>query len=145
MAALTPEQAVRVKLLADATFAALTTSVHPRAEVPQGTDFPFTAYTRVTTGRSPHLLDASGYVEARVQIDHYSTSFDEARSMGEASRNELDGFMGTVTSGLNSLAIGFIHLQDEGDNSEQQDTGNEQSISWVRQDYLIGYTEALPT
>ena len=146
MAALTPEASLRVTLIADVTFNALVSGrVWPRTDVPQDDSRPYSTYFRVSAQRDHQLLASSGHPSTRIQIEHWSTDFDETRDMGDAARLALNGFNGTVTSGADSTVVEWVKLDDEGAVIDLDVPGRDRQLSGLRQDYLVRYIETVPT
>ncbi len=146
MATLTPEAALRALLIADVTYNAIVDGrVWPRSDVPQGQSRPYATQFRVSRSGDHNLLAASGLPMVRVQWEHWSIDYDETRTMGSAAREALDGFRGTVTSGADSLAVALIKLDDESSVFDIDVPGRNRKISGLRQDYMIHFTETIPT
>ena len=73
-------------------------SVYP-AKIPQSASLPAIVYTLVSR---PHVHDLSGnggLADATVQIDCWAETYSEARTIAEAVRHCLQGFVGTMASG----------------------------------------------
>lgn len=146
MATLSPEAAMRITLIADDTYSAITTRAYPMGMVPQNATLPYSTYMRISTVRNPHLGAASGIIEARIQWDHYAASFGTVRDMAEAMREAFDGMVdATITSGDDSLPVMAFHLENENDTALPPDGGAELRVLGVSQDWIVHYGESVPT
>ena len=146
MATLAPDTAMRMTLIANGTYAAITTRAYPNGMVPQDATLPYSTYFRVSTVRDPVLTRASGMVHARIQWEHYSTSLATVRAMAEAMRSAFDGMIdNTISSGADSLYVLAVRLEDEDDSALAPTSGEELRILGMRQDWIIHYRETVPT
>lgn len=71
---------------------------------------------------------------SRFQITAWSTSYAGASAVGKAIFDVLEGFSGTVTSGLDTFAIQSILRADR-----RKDNDAETGLYWVIQDFMIWY------
>ena len=146
MATLSPESAVYALLTADTSYNTLVAGrYYPRVNVPQQPTEPFMTHFRVSADHQHHFSASSGQVRVRVQVEHWATGYDQARALGQYAREALDSYSGTVTSGANSLAIGVIYLEDEGDIFDEDLPGSEAYVPGLRQDYIVWHSETVPT
>lgn len=90
------EDAIRAVLLADPAVAALVgTRVSP-LKLPQGGSLPAIVYQRVSTVPLLGLEAPGGPTRSRVQLSLWAATFDQARSLGVAVRDALQGWSGRV-------------------------------------------------
>ena len=90
------ESAIRSILIADDTVKAITTRVYPVA-LPQSPTYPLILYTKITGMRDHHLRGPSGHAHPRLQIESWSKSYSEAKTLAAAIRKALDGYSGTAS------------------------------------------------
>ena len=90
------ETAIRSILINDATVKAITTRCYPVA-LPQSPTYPLILYTKITGMRDHHLQGPSGHAHPRLQIESWSKSYSEAKTLAAAIRKALDGYSGTAS------------------------------------------------
>lgn len=85
----------------------------------------FVVFQRVDSERWRSINNPSGIAQADIQIDVYSESYYDAKTLAGSIENALDGFSGTVYHGDNSpqdfVVIGGITLQNDVDILDQED------------------------
>ena len=90
------EAAIRSILINDATVKAITTRCYP-VTIPQSPTYPLILYTKITGMRDHHLQGPSGHAHPRLQIESWSKSYSEAKTLAAAIRKALDGYSGTAS------------------------------------------------
>lgn len=83
--------------------------------VPQGASLPCVRYNRVTGTHERHMEGATGLNDLTFQVDIYSQSYSEVKTIGDAIRIGLDGYKGTVQSDNKSLEINGLYLDGDFD------------------------------
>ena len=125
------EAAIRSILIADDTVKALTTRVYPVA-LPQSPQYPLILYTKITGMRDHHLQGPNGRAHPRFQIEAWSKTYTEAKTLADAIREALDGYSGTAAG----TKIGSCLIESEQDIYE-----SEIEVYRVIQDYFIWHEE----
>ena len=125
------EVAIRSILITDDTVKALTTRVYPVA-LPQSPQYPLILYTKITGMRDHHLRGPSGHAHPRFQIEAWSKTYTEAKTLADAIREALDGYSGTASS----TKIGSCLIESERDIYESAI-----EVSRVVSDWFIWHEE----
>lgn len=136
--------ALRAYLLADATVSAAVggSRIHPTI-LPQGTNgpaVPAVVYNLITELTDHHTLGPSGLVMARMQLDAYAATPNEADDLGRAIKERIDGAAGVWTYGSASPQES---VTVQGVFAETARTGYEAEHKLHRsgRDFLIWYAE----
>lgn len=137
------EDAARRILLDDATYAAITTRIYPLA-APQRAAMPYTITETSPEEPSHHLANEAGVTESMVELFHYSTDYDQARSMGEAARLALCNQRGTVNISGETLHLESCRLQETNLTHLPDQGGGEIGIFECRQLFRIWTTTTNP-
>jgi len=90
------ETAIRYILINDSTVKDITTRCYP-VTIPQSPQYPLILYTKITGMRDHHLRGPSGHAHPRLQIESWSKSYSEAKTLAAAIRKALDGYSGTAS------------------------------------------------
>ena len=90
------EAAIRSILVNDTTVKDITTRCYP-VTIPQSPTYPLILYTKITGMRDHHLRGPSGHAHPRLQIESWSKSYSEAKTLAAAIRKALDGYSGTAS------------------------------------------------
>lgn len=102
----------------------------------------FIVYQRVGAERYRSINAPSGLVQATIQVDCYSKSYYNVKSLQLAVESRLDGFRGVVSYGSSSpqesVRIGGISLISE---NELIDTEDEPVLYRVTMSFLITYDQ----
>lgn len=140
------EHGVRYLLINDAAVAALVeTRIHPQ-RAPQGGTLPYQVFRRINADHQRHMAAASGTVEVIVQLDIVSESWETAKSIANANREALDGYLGTLSISGEDLVVQEISLIREGpDVYVQPSTADDVGKHVIRQDYRVWHEESIPT
>lgn len=117
--------------------------------VPQKvTTYPLAVYRRLprTEQRYELLTKSSAVVTAFIGITAYATTYDSAKDVAEAFRNELDGFGGGTFGTTNATTINHCKQIDESDGFlPSLEYGGTADLFSVEMVYQIGYMESEPT
>lgn len=100
-------------------------------------------YQRKRGGHTHDLDGGAGYVNAMVEIISWSQSYDDAKNLNEAVRNELQGFSGLFGSTVVTACL----LIDEQDDYEHPEIGSDSGWFACASDYMIKHhiSRATPT
>lgn len=139
MAVLDPEKAIR-KLIVDA--AIVSTRVYPQS-APQSAALPRIVYTRISGAHAHHMTAASGWAEARIQLDVYAANYTSVKAAAESLRVLLDTYRGTVTIGADSVDID-VRLDNDRDGFDSPGDGSDAGGHRVIQDYIVWFNESIP-
>ena len=90
------ETAIRSILINDATVKDITTRCYP-VTIPQSPTYPLILYTKITGMRDHHLQGPNGRAHPRFQIEAWSKTYTEAKTLADAIRKALDGYSGTAS------------------------------------------------
>jgi len=111
------------------------------SRVSHGDALPYIVANQVSGDHKHHMTAATGIVVGRFQFDCYGASLLEATNVAEQLRLALDGKRGTV----GDVFFSSCHLADERDGFENPSGGEQDGISSVQQDYMIGWTVSVPS
>lgn len=111
---------------------------------PQGVDYPYIVFFRVSTDRTAgaDVSEQQGYVEATYQFDCYHNGSDDVLDMAEALRTTL-GELEKVTIG--STYVQAIFMENEREFAESPNYGQEETIDRVMIEARLVYNEIVPT
>lgn len=108
------EDAIINRLLATAGVTALVgTRVYPGVRT-QGSSLPALVFNRISGARDYTMIEASGLVESRVQIDAWAEAYNAAKALAHAVREALSGIKGTFSG----IEIDGVFLDSERDGFE---------------------------
>ena len=108
------EEAIINRLLATAGVTALVgTRVYPGVRT-QGAALPALVFNRISGVRDYTMIEASGQVESRVQIDAWAASYAAAKTLARAVRASLSGIAGTYSG----VEVQGVFLDGERDSFE---------------------------
>lgn len=119
------------------------TRIYPHL-APQDASRPYITYALISSVRRPHMVAASGVVSQRIQINCWGDTDLGADTLGNAAREALDGFRGTMGTDIET-DVRRVFLDEESDAFEGPTDGREQGIYCVQQDYIIWHAESVPT
>jgi hypothetical protein len=97
---------------------------------------PAIVLTRVSGVRDYHMLDASGLVQSRVQVDCFAESYASAKSTARAVRDAVNSYSGTV----GSTVFQHVTIDSERDYDETE-SGADRHLFVTSLDLLIWHTE----
>ncbi|MGH7243610.1 MAG: DUF3168 domain-containing protein [Phycisphaerales bacterium] len=128
-----------MKISSAATSTLVGSAFYP-LRLPQKPPMPAITYARVGSLREPTHGGPTGFVEARIQFSCYAKTFDKAREIRSAVRDDLDGFKG-IMPGLDdaTVQIDGAFFEDEGDGID-----DELDCFVSRVDITFQYQEVLP-
>jgi hypothetical protein len=121
------------------TFAALTALVSTRiypVTMPQAATFPCVTYQQISGVRDYVMGNQSGLVRARFQVDSWSETYAETRSVSEQVRLALSNYAGTS----DTVVIDRIEMVNE----ERLDE-SESALHRIMQEYMVTFRETLPS
>ena len=131
------EEALKAKLIADATILGLvSTRVYPGI-IPQSGTMPCIMYRQIFGGRDHVMAGASGLVHSTYEIICVADTYAEAKSVSEAVRSELDGYNGTASG----VVIQDISLIDEEDMPNIEDESEKLRKHRKQLTFTIWYKE----
>jgi hypothetical protein len=120
--------------------ALVATRIYPLI-APEGAAYPFLIYQRISTQHEHNMAGSSGLATATVQLDAYSDTYAEAKSIGNAIRTALDGYRGS----MGGTFVSRCHIGDERDLLDITNVADEfGSFRWSA-DFKIAYHESIPT
>ena len=140
-AAVLIEEAIYSRLTNDAgVFALCGLRVYPQV-IPQDAAYPAIEYERLTGEHIRSLAGSSQAANPRYQFHCWGSTRNSAKSVGEALRNCLDGYVGTV----GSVTINKCILEDDIDNLEQTAGADRQTRYGVTMTFEFWHDESDPT
>lgn len=100
--------------------------------VPQDAGLPAVAYQRISSLRRPVHGSPASLARPRVQLTLLAESYSQVKALAAATREALDGYMGTV----GGVGVGVALVEDETD-----EFGSSNNLHVVRQDWMIWHQE----
>lgn len=132
------EQGLVAHLLADAPVAAIIgTKVHP-GSVPQDTDLPAIVYLRISTQREVDLDGPSDFVQVRMRLDLWETSYSGVKALADAVRVALNGVGLASPHLLGAEPVQLVYLDNDGDLPDFEGDRRDYRVS---QDWIVIHTE----
>ena len=125
------ETAIHSILINDSTVKDITTRCYP-VTIPQSPTYPLILYTKITGMRDHHLQGPNGRAHPRFQIEAWSKTYTEAKTLADAIREALDGYSGTAAG----TKIGSCLIESEQDIYE-----SEIEVYRVTSDWFIWHEE----
>lgn len=127
-------QAIRTLIVSDGTVAGIVgTKVYAFA-APQGTALPYITFFVVDDIPVKHMTcTGTGSVDVRVQVDCWSTNYEQVKTLSLAVRNALVGAFGTY----NNTVIQGVLSEGSRDTYEQPESAKEQGVYGVSEDYIV--------
>ena len=130
-------------LTADSTIAGLlATRLYPDA-APQDVARPYITYMVIATEGHSHMGGGSAIARAEVQLDVWSNSALERRSICDALFDRLHGFRGAM--GTEQLAVRRVHFDGPSNSHERPTDGAEIGTYRGRCDVTIWHVQSVPT
>jgi hypothetical protein len=130
---------LRNKMLQNATLAALVSSVYagtaPQNAIARGG---YITFERISGMPHNHLNGANVSEQARIQVDSWGRTHDEARAIGDAVKAVLSGLRDINAS----TRIDMVHLLSDRDMVDGPTDGSQKAIHRVSQDYHVDFTGA---
>ena len=109
---MTIEQAVYTKLNESPSLAS--GRIYP-VVAPQGADFPYIVYEKISGVRQQHLDSVSHHARPRFRIHTYAKTYAEVKTITNSMRERLDQFRGTVSG----VVIKATTIENEVDSFEE--------------------------
>ena len=132
------EQGLVAHLLADSAVSAIVgTRVHPGA-VPQGGTTPAIVYARASSDREVDMDGPSDFVQVRMRVDCWHTTYAGVKALADAVRVALNGVGLASPKLLGAEPVQLVYLDNDGDLSEFD--GDERDYR-VSQDWIVIHTE----
>ncbi len=141
--------AMYAHLLADTDVNALVAGRIFKRRAKTGEVLPYIVFTvGISADHKSDMKDPSGLVIRRVQVNSYASSYDGVWVLAEHVRDALQGLVGTLGSGSDTLTVQDIDLDGEADIDIVPESGAQRGSQLapdgVRQDFMIPYTESIP-
>lgn len=112
---MTLEQGLVAHLLADSPVAAIVSNrIHPSA-VPQGGATPAIVYNRISSLRDVDMDGPMDFIQVRLRIDCWSTSYGGAKDLASAVRVALNGVGLASPKLLGAVPVQLVHLENDSD------------------------------
>lgn len=141
---MTAKDALIRLLLSDAALAATVATRWSPQWVPEDDTLPYGCVSTISRTRAHNMEGPSGLVKARVQVDVFAATQRSADQIADRVRLCLDGYVGTVTAGAESLTLDAVLLDNDLDDVEREDEPSENRVARVTLDFLVFYRETLP-
>ena len=120
-----------------AELSALTAPAFPLT-APQGQALPIVIYKRTGTSRERTLANAIGLPVASFEINIYSLTYAEAKSLSEEIRSALDEYVGTNATGV---VVERSNMTDESDDIVLPNEGQSKPIYIVSLNFEVRFQE----
>ncbi len=104
---------------------------------PQGQSLPIVIYKRTGTSRERTLANAIGLPVASFEINVYSLTYAEAKSISEEIRSALDEYVGTNAG----VVVERSTMTDESDDIDLPTDGQSKPIYIVALDFEVRFQE----
>lgn len=132
-----PEQVVRNALVTSTAVASLVGSrVYP-VLAPAAAALPFAVYRRSSIQRQQTLNGPLGLPTVNMEMQIYSTTYENAREVADSFRAVLDGYAGT----LNNVEVQNASLEQESDDFVQLAGAELPPVYSVTQTYALTWVE----
>ena len=119
-----------------AELSALTAPAFPLT-APQGQSLPIVIYKRTGTSRERTLANAIGLPVASFEINVYSLTYAEAKSLSEEIRSALDEYVGTNAG----VVVERSTMTDESDDIDLPTDGQSKPIYIVALNFEVRFQE----
>lgn len=107
---------------------------------------PYIIFQEITPETWHHMTAAAGLKPSRWEMTFVASSASGAAALGEAVREALDGFQGTMGSGGNTASVSMCHrFGGPREDYEDKDDASPVELYTVIQAYNITHTESVPT
>lgn len=132
-----PEQVVKHQIEASPTLARLVgLRVYPIV-APVSAALPFVIYQRSAIERSQTLSVPVGVPRVSVQVDTYAATYEQAREIADALRQNLDGWTGSAYG----VEVKHVALESERDGFVQLDGSELPPVYQVNQTFDVSWQE----
>jgi hypothetical protein len=132
---------LRTYLLAQSSITTLIGQRLYLSRIPLPGTYPCVSYRRVSGGHFHDLQGSRGYCEAAIEIEVWSDDSEEVESVGDAIRQKLQGFVGT----MGSTTVKRVTLDDEQDSFLPPIEGSDTGVHRTTFRYTIGFGVTIPT
>ena len=131
-----PERRIYSRLVATTAVTDLVgTNIKPITQL-QGASLPLITWQRITTETINHSTGATTTENARIQINSYAETYDDAKTLGRAVKAALSGW-GSSTA---NPQISMTHIESDADLPDGPEPGEDSFVNGVTQDYLLWYS-----
>lgn len=135
---MTIEAGLVAELSGNAAVAAIVKKrIHPLV-IPQGGTLPAVVYQRISSVRNVDLGGPSSFVQVRMQIDCWHTSFSGAILLADAVRGALNGVGIASPKTLGSEPVQLVYLEND---QALQDIEGDKAEYRISQDWIIIHLE----
>ena len=141
---LSPKEAIQKLLLeAPAISAIVGAKLYPGI-APQGVNFPYGLYSRLSDGNDKHMGGSSGLKRARVQVEWFGLEATVVEDLAAAMEEVLEDYEGPVEIGDRSLHFDLVSKEEDEDedNLVVPEGGKDAPAHTRRQVYEAWYREA---
>lgn len=132
-----PEAVLRLALVGSASVSAIVGSRIFPILAPQTASLPFIIWRRSGITREHTLAGPMGIPTVSVEMQLYSTTYEQARELADCVRLTLDGYGATV----NNTEVKHVYLDQESDDFAQLAGGDLPPVYQVTQTYNILWQE----
>lgn len=132
-----PEQVVKYRIEASPVLARLLGfRVYPIV-APVSAGLPFAVYQRSTIERNQTLSQPLGVPRVSVQVDTYAATYEQAREIADAMRQNLDGWNGSAYG----VDVKHVALDSERDGFVQLDGSELPPVYQITQTFDVSWQE----
>lgn len=132
-----PEQVVKYRIEASPVLARLLGfRVYPIV-APVSAGLPFAVYQRSTIERNQTLSQPLGVPRVSVQVDTYAATYEQAREIADAMRQNLDGWNGSAYG----VEVKHVALDSERDGFVQLDGSELPPVYQITQTFDVSWQE----
>lgn len=122
----TIEQAVRQRIISDATLEPLIGErVYPLV-APEGAEYPLVVYQVVSSSRIPAHSGPTGLIRNRFQLTVLGKTYDDVSEVAEPLKTLWDAWKGSITVGGDTIAVQHSFVDNEA--GEYGQSGENKSI-----------------
>jgi hypothetical protein len=137
MALKSPEQVVRLALIADAdVFAVVGSRIYP-VLAPSSAALPLITWRRASVQRTMGLGGPTGVTTVILSLEVYAETYEAVRELADLCRLALDGYGATV----DNVTVNNVSLENESDGFVQLQGGESAPFLSVSQTYSILWQE----
>ncbi len=132
------EEGLVAQLIGDSAVSAIIGSkVHPGA-IPQGGDLPAIVYSLTSSVREVDLDGPSDFVQSRLRVDCWHTSYSGSKTLASAVRAALNGIGLASPKTLGSEPVQLVYLDNENDLPSFEGDQRDYRVS---QDWIVIHLE----
>lgn len=112
---------------------------------PEGAALPFVVFQQLGGDHDHHMGGANGLTRREIQIAYYANKPKDAEAGGEAIRDAIDGFHGTMGTVV-TANVRMSHLGSAIDTFEPAaDSKHTKSVYGINQSWSFWHTDTVPT